>query len=312
MSFNEDDDFADFQNCTFNQEEEEEKNETNCSVVDDDSQDDDFADFQNANLVVNNDQNLTDTQFKSTTANQQTTLIINENQKFESILKDAFPICSTESVVDNVNKEDNQTAIIKEFFTDDYKQELWNQIQNLEESPSLKLKWMKTQSFQNFLSALRINPKNTLNPHVPVFASSLGQLLEPIRLKANNADEPKEHINHINNHHKQETNLIDNHSKDINCLSTNDKNLKSNSLKKLNNMNLICDDLDNFDSFKKHNDKSDRNVDGLMKPDSSYGKLIKPIKQPEKRSDEETNNKILDELPILGFMRSNTLMYNGQ
>lgn len=49
----------------------------------------------------------------------------------------------------------------------------------------------------------------------------------------------------------------------------------------------------------------------------NYDTLIKSIKQPEnqKKNDDlnlETNHKILDELPILNFMRSNQLMFNGQ
>ena len=108
-SFNEDDDFADFQNCTFEQPKQD-KTEANC-VSDPDEDFADFSDFQNANSIVNSnhvgDQNEPS---KVPTAN--------ESPKFESILKDAFP--SAEPAA-SVNSEDNQTIIIKEFFTDEQK-----------------------------------------------------------------------------------------------------------------------------------------------------------------------------------------------
>lgn len=109
MSFNEDDDFADFQNCTFEQQQPQSKSEASL-VTNNDGQDEDFADFQNADLVVNADHpNLTETRQVSSSS-------INENPKFESILKDAFPN------LDNVNKEAaNQTVLINELFTDEYK-----------------------------------------------------------------------------------------------------------------------------------------------------------------------------------------------
>lgn len=110
MSFNEDDDFADFQNCTFEQQQQSGKTEANC-VGDPDEDFADFTGFQNANAVVNNhdgDQHSNETS-KVSAANEP---------KFESILKDAFP---SAELANGVNSEDNQTIIIKEFFTDDQK-----------------------------------------------------------------------------------------------------------------------------------------------------------------------------------------------
>lgn len=109
MSFSEDDDFADFQNCTFEQ---PAKSEANC-VGDPDEDFADFRDFQNANALVNSnhdDQRSNETTSKVSAANEP---------KFESILKDAFPGAE---LANGVNSEENQTIIIKEFFTDEQKQ----------------------------------------------------------------------------------------------------------------------------------------------------------------------------------------------
>lgn len=114
MSFNEDDDFADFQNCTFEQPPQQpqpSKTETNC-VSDPDEDFADFSDFQNASSVVNSSGHNCDQ--RSNDAGK----VSNESPKFESILKDAFP---SAELANSVNSEDNQTIIIKEFFTDEQK-----------------------------------------------------------------------------------------------------------------------------------------------------------------------------------------------
>ena len=54
-------------------------------------------------------------------------------------------------------------------------------------------------------------------------------------------------------------------------------------------------------------------MNGLTRQSSTYDKLIKTIKPENPKKSEEASldtNKILDELPILNFMRSNTLMFN--
>ena len=54
-------------------------------------------------------------------------------------------------------------------------------------------------------------------------------------------------------------------------------------------------------------------MNGLTRPSSAYDKLMKNIKPDNAKKSEEVSldaNKILDELPILNFMRSNTLMFN--
>ena len=95
MSFIEDD-FADFQNCTF-----EQKDKTENSLINDE----DFADFQNADLNVNKIENKDNqTELNKSSKN---------DSKLDSILKDAFP---------NLDNEDNnQIIIINELFTDDHK-----------------------------------------------------------------------------------------------------------------------------------------------------------------------------------------------
>ena len=61
-------------------------------------------------------------------------------------------------------------------------------------------------------------------------------------------------------------------------------------------------------------DKAGQPMNGLTRPASAYDKLIKNIKpdsNPKKNEEAGLDaNKILDELPILNFMRSNTLMFN--
>lgn len=101
MSFNDDDgDFADFQNCTLQQD----KTETNFL-----NDQDDFADFQNADLIVNKNKNEHQTDLISK-------LSINETKKFETILKDAFPNID----LTDINR-DNQSIIIKDLFIDETK-----------------------------------------------------------------------------------------------------------------------------------------------------------------------------------------------
>ena len=57
-------------------------------------------------------------------------------------------------------------------------------------------------------------------------------------------------------------------------------------------------------------------MNGLLKSNSTYDKLIKNIKQlPDNQNKQKEvantdENKILDELPILDYIRSNTLMFN--
>ena len=115
MSFNEDDDFADFQNCTFEQPQQPQpsKTETNCVSPDPDEEFADFSDFQNANSVVNSSH---DSDQRPNDAGKVSAP--NESPKFESILKDAFP---NAELANSVNSADNQTIIIKEFFTDEQK-----------------------------------------------------------------------------------------------------------------------------------------------------------------------------------------------
>lgn len=60
-------------------------------------------------------------------------------------------------------------------------------------------------------------------------------------------------------------------------------------------------------------DKTGQPLNGLTRPSSAYDKLMKNIKPDAAKKSEEVSldaNKILDELPILNFMRSNTLMFN--
>ena len=123
MSFNEDDDdFADFQNCTF----EQEPGQTEANRVSEPDEDfADFSDFQNANSTVNSNRvcDQADHQVGNQIGQQRSNEAskvpaTNESPKFESVLKDAFP---NAELADNVNTDDNQAIIIKEFFTDEQK-----------------------------------------------------------------------------------------------------------------------------------------------------------------------------------------------
>lgn len=58
---------------------------------------------------------------------------------------------------------------------------LWEQLQDLDQAPSLKFSWNGSLSCQHLLQSLSIDSRNILrNPSVPLFASHLG-LLEPQR-----------------------------------------------------------------------------------------------------------------------------------
>lgn len=111
MSFN-DDDFADFQNCSIDEDKTTFVSEANSLTID---QDDDFADFQDAKFIVNNNSTDKENNQNSTYLNNGPNC--NENSKIEFILKDAFP--SLESSSNEIG--DNQIVILKDLFTDDYK-----------------------------------------------------------------------------------------------------------------------------------------------------------------------------------------------
>ena len=83
-----------------------------------------------------------------------------------------------------------------------------------------------------FICATQLN-----HPHVPIFASSLG-LLEPIKLKANQENESKEHItNHVNYKETTAAKVAD----------ASDRNSQLDSVNNLNRNQLI-NDLGSFDT----------------------------------------------------------------
>jgi len=142
-----DDDFADFEQAAT-----AEKAPSVTEVIDEDDFDD-FADFETADVVE-----VPVTEAPATQEAPIEVISVNTepfSARAERLIKSAF--------VDEKEEDDGDEDMPIELFAEKFSSSVWNSLQGQEEGqmpPSLKLKWPSSHSFQVFLSALQIDPRN--------------------------------------------------------------------------------------------------------------------------------------------------------
>ncbi|XP_074598376.1 aftiphilin-like [Brevipalpus obovatus] len=318
--------------------------------VDDNFDDDfgDFADFQEAQVDQGDQFAAFVTSEKTEAAvdcapsfKASSAPIVNQvDSDVTAIIRDTFPLIN--------QRLDEETSVSSDLFQGrpTHSRNLWENLLNQDKTSSLKLNWKSSHTFQVFLDALKIRPQPeiTFDNCVPNFASGLG-LLEPNKSSSPSSLNSSSGVETVSldiketHNNKPETSRFStpttnsNLSPSTSSVHTEEKPSPQNAL-----------DLDFFFINSSNSPKSSsKNVSKIssleaellqedrcpLKPlsiisSSSTDPLhqlisqihnssnISPVSQKRPTDLSSEANQILEELPILNFMRSKVLMFPVQ